>query len=82
LNSFFSRAVFSLPVAAQLGEFGKREVMKRSILSPTFWIGLIFCVVAALGIVMAENKRLSILEEQKESRASMVSANPRAQASH
>ena len=56
--------------------------MKRSIFSPTFWIGLVFCVVAALGIVMAENKRLSILEEQKESRASVVSADPSAQVSH
>jgi hypothetical protein len=40
--------------------------MKRNISSPTFWVGFVFCIIAALAIVIAENKRLSILSAQKD----------------
>jgi len=42
----------------------KGDLMKR-LISLEGWIGIVFCIVAALGAMLAESKRLSILEAQE-----------------
>ena len=48
-------------------ETADRDDVMKQIISLESFIGIIFCIVAALGAMLAENKRLSILSAQEAS---------------